>query len=157
MIAASDPDMLIAELALGGLLIVFCWRVIVWVRDAPNTPDPWDAELNKELSAPEIEQACHHCSTPQKNDAWFCPHCGSAVGPYNNMMPYVWIFSQGEVFRNGAQGSVRRNPVTIIGYLIYSSFNYAFLAPIYWIGLFRNMARLENESSDQPPSGNQLP
>ena len=56
MIAASNSDLLIAKLAVGGIAAVFFWRLIVWVRDAPVTPDPWDAATEEKLSAPEIEQ-----------------------------------------------------------------------------------------------------
>jgi len=116
--ATGNPDLLIATLALGGLLCVFIWRVIVWVREAPVTPDPWDTETNDKLSDPEIEQACHHCSTPQKCDAWFCPHCGNAVGPYNNLMPFIYIFSEGEVYRNVVNQRFRNRPLVAIGVIL---------------------------------------
>ena len=148
--AAGHAELLIANLAFGGILAVL---LIAWVRSAPLTPDPWDAETDKKLSEPEIEQTCTYCSTPQKNDAWFCPHCGSAVGPYNNMMPYLWIFSQGEVLRNGADGKVRLGPVTVIGYLLYAFQSYVFLAPVYLFRLFKNLARLEEEKTEEPPPG----
>jgi len=118
MIAASDPNMLIAKLAAGGLLIGLFWRLLVWVREAPTKPDPWDVETDKKLSAEETPQACDHCSTPLSPVAWFCPHCGSAVGPYNNLMPYVMIFSEGEVFRNGVSQRFRNRPLIVIGFIL---------------------------------------
>ena len=148
--AASDPELLIANLAMSGILAVLSLRLIAWVRDAPTTPDPWDAETDKKLSQLETEQTCAHCSTPQKDDAWFCPHCGNAVGPYNNMMPYLWIFSQGEVFRNGADGKVRQGPVTFIGYLLSAFACYTFLAPVYLFRYFKNLDRGENSEEPQP-------
>ena len=148
MIAASNSDLLIAKLAVGGIAAVFFWRLIVWVRDAPVTPDPWDAATEEKLSAPEIEQTCHHCSTPQKSDAWFCPHCGSAVGPYNNLMPFVCVFSMGEVLRNGVASKTRSNPLIIVGYVIYSLGNYLTFAPLYWVLFFTNLRASQKEKID---------
>jgi len=153
--AASAADLLIAKLAVGGLLVVLFWRFLVWVRDAPIKPDPWDAETAKKLSDPDTSQACHHCSTPLTTTAWFCPHCGSAVGPYNNMMPYVMIFSEGEVYRNGLDQRFRNRSLVGAGYLllvtavllkIISSFNSLLgillgvvVALIYSIRIFKNL------------------
>ena len=38
MIATSDPNMIIAGFAVGGLVIAAFWRFIVWIRDAPVRP-----------------------------------------------------------------------------------------------------------------------
>ncbi|HSY18431.1 MAG TPA: hypothetical protein VK815_08860 [Candidatus Acidoferrales bacterium] len=149
MIATSDPDMLIAWLAIGGLVAVFCWRFLVWIREAPVTPDPWDAETEKKMSEPETPQACHRCSTPLTATAWFCPHCGSAVGPYNNMMPYVQIFSEGEVFRNGMNQRFRNRPLIVTGYVLITLGMAPILAPLYLILLFRNLGSPEGEKTDQ--------
>lgn len=148
MIPASHSEMLIANLAIGGLAIGFSLKLIAWVRDAPVTPDPWDAVTEKKLSAPEMEQTCHHCSTPQKSDAWFCPHCGNAVGPYNNLMPFVCVFSMGEVLRNGVTNKTRSNPLIIIGYVIYSLGNYLLFAPLYWLLFFTNLRASQKEKAD---------
>lgn len=148
MIPASHSEMLIANLAIGGLAIGFSLKLIAWVRDAPTTPDPWDAATGEKLSAPETEQACHHCSAPQKPDAWFCPHCGIAVGPYNNLMPFVYAFSIGEVLRNGVSARMRKNPLVIIGYMIFSLGNYFIIAPLYWILFFVNLRAPQKEKAD---------
>jgi hypothetical protein len=118
MSAASDPNLLIGQFAAGGLLLAAFWRLIVWVRDAPVTPDPWDAAVAEKLAEPETPEACPHCSTPQSPSAWFCPHCGRAVGPYNNLMPYVQVFSEGEVFRNGVTAQFRNRTLVITGFLL---------------------------------------
>jgi ribosomal protein L40E len=157
MLAASDPNLLIGGFAVGGLAIVGLWRLIAWVRDAPVTPDPWDAEVDQKMSEPDAVEVCHRCFTEQPPGAWFCARCGSAVGPYNNLMPYVVVFSQGEVFRNGVDGRVRPKLLTILGYLFFSLFNYAFLAPIYWIFLFKRLLRdrveklAESNTAGEPP------
>jgi hypothetical protein len=159
MIAASDPNMLIAKLAIGGLMVGLFWRFIVWVRESPTKPDPWDAETEKKLSDEETPQPCHHCSTPLSSVAWFCPHCGSAVGPYNNMMPYVMIFSEGEVYRNGVNQRFRNRPLIVTGYLLITILFFPavspFFAPIYIIVLLCYGVRLfKNLLGSQKTDGN---
>lgn len=139
MIAIADPNHLVAGFAIGGLVLAGLWRLIAWVRDAPLTPDPWDAETDQKLSEPEAVQVCHHCFTPQPDTAWFCEHCGSAVGRYNNWMPFVYIFSTGEVFRNGVTNRMRASPLIVIGYLLCALGNYLLFAPIYLFFLFKNL------------------
>jgi len=145
MIAASDPNMIIAGFAVGGLVLAVFWRFVVWIRDAPATPDPWDAEVEQQLSESEAVEVCPHCFTEQPPTAWFCAHCGSAVGPYNNLMPYVQIFSEGEVFRNGASGRFRNRPVILIGYFLVVLGTFPFLAPIYLLSLLLNSKRTSGE------------
>ena len=141
MLGELDPNSLVGGLAVVGLMLAGFWQLIVWVRDSPVKPDPWDAGVEQQLEV--AEETCPHCSTPQSSTAWFCHHCGRAVGPYNNLMPYICVFSQGEVFRNGATDRLRANPFTIAGYLIYSLCNYFIAAPIYWFFFFKNLKRLK--------------
>ena len=148
MLAASDPNMIIAGLAAGGLALAGLWRFVVWVREAPTTPDPWDAEVEQKLSDPDATEVCPHCFTEQPPNAWFCKGCGRAVGPYNNLMPYVQIFSEGEVFRNGTSGQLRRSPLILIGYFLITLGMFSFLAPIYWFSLLSNWKR----PADEPKS-----
>ena len=143
MLAASNPDLFVAQIAICGLVLAGFWRLIVWVRNAPIRPDPWDSEYARKMEDPSTPQTCHHCSTPQPPGAWFCEHCGSAVGDYNNWMPFICNFSQGEVLRNGMTDKFRVSPLTIIGYLFYSLGNYFVFAPIYWIFFFKNLKRLK--------------
>jgi hypothetical protein len=157
MFAASDPDMIVAQIAIGGLVLAGLWRLVVWVRDAPTRPDPWDAATERKLSEPEAVEVCHHCFTPQPTTAWFCEHCGSAVGPYNNLMPYIQVFSEGEVFRNGVNDKVRADPLTIIGYLFYSLANYAFFAPLYWIFFFKHLQQLKEKELGEPETAIEPP
>ena len=145
MLAASNPNLIIGDFAMGGLALAALWKLVIWIRDAPVRPDPWDAEIEQKLSEPEAQEVCPHCFTEQPSTAWFCAHCGSAVGPYNNMMPYVHVFSEGEVFRNGTGGRLRKSPLIIIGYVLISLGTYWFLAPIYWFSLFLNWNRSAGE------------
>ncbi len=163
----NDPNLLIAGVAIAGLVLIAFWRVIVWVREAPLKPDPWDAEVEQQLQEPATPEACPHCSTPQSPGAWFCPHCGRAVGPYNNLMPYVLVFSEGEVLRNGTQDRLRKSPVILIGYLLIS-FNFLVAATAltqtsvifslvilgslltFWYSLLKNFTRSASGKPDAP-------
>ncbi|HXR05307.1 MAG TPA: zinc ribbon domain-containing protein [Verrucomicrobiae bacterium] len=150
MIAASDPYQIIGGLGIAFLLLAGLWRLIAWVREAPVKPDPWDAEVEQKLSDPETAEVCPHCSTPQPPTAWFCRHCGKAVGPYNNLMPFVNVFSEGEVLRNGTSGRFRNRPLILAGYLLISLGINPFIAPIYLFFLLSNRNRppAERESTE---------
>jgi len=116
MFVVNDQYQIVVGLGLASLAVAAFWRLIVWVRDAPVKPDPWGEAVQKQLEeAPEI---CPHCSTPQLSSAWFCPRCGCAVGPYNNLMPFVNIFSEGEVLRNCTSGNIRMRPLITIGFIL---------------------------------------
>ena len=115
---AIDPNLLIGRLGIVALLAVGFWRLIDWVRNAPVKPDPWDEKTDQQLE--EAQESCPHCSTPQPENAWFCEHCGRAVGPYNNLMPYLQIFSEGEVLRNGTSNRMRKSPLIPVGYFLIS-------------------------------------
>ena len=151
MILANDPYQAVAMLGMAFLLLAGLWGLIAWVREAPLKPDPWDAEVEQKLSEPEITEVCPHCSTPQPPTAWFCRHCGKAVGPYNNLMPFVNVFSEGEVLRNGTSGRFRNRPLILIGYLLISLGINPLIAPIYWFFLLSNRNRPpeEQEATDE--------
>jgi hypothetical protein len=85
---------------------------------------PWSDELNEEVRGKTSAFLCHRCFTPQEHPGWFCPECGAATGPYNNMLPFVYIFSVGEVFRNGV--ACKKKPAAFVtaGYLFLSIFEY---------------------------------
>ena len=152
MLVGNNPDMVVGAFGAGALAVAAFWRLIVWVRDAPATPDPWDAEVEQKLHEPEAQEVCHHCFEPQPSNAWFCARCGSAVGPYNNWMPYVQIFSEGEVLRNGTSGRFRNRPLILAGYLLISLGMFPLFAPIYLISLLLNLKRPVNgqEPAEEP-------
>ena len=151
MFGSSDPYQVIGGFGLAFLFIAGLWRLIVWVREAPVRPDPWDAEVEQKLSEPETAEVCPHCSTPQPLTAWFCQNCGKAVGPYNNLMPFVNVFSEGEVLRNGTSGRFRNRPLVLIGYILITLGINPFFAPIYWFFLLTNLKRppREPESTEE--------
>ena len=172
MLATSDPNLLIGSLAIGGLVLAALWKVVAWVRDAPVRPEPWDVEVEHQLQT--AQEICPHCSTPQPPTAWFCEHCGRAVGPYNNLMPYVNVFSEGEVLRNGTHDHLRKSPLIVLGYFLISfnffvtaviNFHRAFIAGmlmmaglvLFWRAIFRNFHRPDEESKIRQPETLELP
>lgn len=166
MFAATNPNYIVGGYAATGLALYFFWRLIVWVRDSPARPDPWETDVAQKLDDPETPETCPHCSTPQPPTAWFCEHCGRAVGPYNNLMPYLQVFSEGEVLRNGTNDRMRKSPLIVIGYFLVS-FNFLVLAISvvhsslvlslvillsllsFWIALYRNLYRRDTGLTDR--------
>lgn len=163
----SDPDLVIGGYGVLGLVACVFWWLIVRVRNAPVTPDPWGDEIEKQLA--DAPETCPHCSTPQPPTAWFCEHCGRAVGPYNNLMPYVYVFSQGEVFRSGTSERVRNRPLVVIGYALLFLGNFLsgavfvagsspvfgvallFFFFLFWSALIRNFTRPASAQSETRP------
>ncbi|MSU57662.1 MAG: hypothetical protein EXS35_05690 [Pedosphaera sp.] len=131
------------------------WRILDWIKRSPTHPDPWDSETGQAVQEDDAVPVCHRCLTPVPPGHWFCETCGCAVGPYNNYMPYLQIFSEGEVLRNGTQAKLRFNALIVAGYVL-CSLNFLILAPVYWFFLFRNLRRskLENSGATSPPVGN---
>jgi hypothetical protein len=145
MLGTSDPYQVVGGFGMMFLFLAGLWQLIVWVREAPITPDPWDAEVGQKLSEPDAVEVCPHCLAQQPPTAWFCTHCGKAVGPYNNLMPFLNVFSEGEVFRNGTTDRFRNRPLIVIGYMLLSLAAYSFFAPIFWFFLLSNLKRPPNE------------
>ena len=123
-----------------GILLVSI-RLWTWLREGTPKPDPWDSEVAHAMEEENAEPLCYHCLAPLKETRWFCPECGSAVGPYNNYDPYLRVFSQGQLLRTGVLDPVRRSPLIIIGYIILPLAFFAIFAPVYWYFLFRNLNR----------------
>ena len=132
--------------AVAGIASYAGYRLLQWVGSAPVTPNPWDDEVEKQLHEPEATPLCHKCFTPQPRNQWFCEHCGSAVGEFNNTMPYVYLFSEGEVLRHGISGNVSQRPLIIVGYLLFSLSCYSIFAPVYWYLFFQNLRRTKVEN-----------
>jgi len=134
--------MMLVAMVVGGVAI---YRLVRWVGAAPTTPVPWSAELETSLQEPDAVPVCHHCFTPCPPRGWFCENCGGAVGAYNNLMPYVNVFSIGEVFRNGVTEKLRINALMVGGYMLLS-YHYLVFAPIYWFFLFKNLKRVREQA-----------
>ena len=138
---APDKDHILAALIILGICGLALYRFVRWVMEAPRTVDPWGKETEDALNQEESVPLCHHCLTPQEHSGWFCPECGATVGPYCNYMPYIYIFSQGEVLRAGVTERIRHNKLIIIGFVLFSLGMFAIAAPIYWFFLFRNLRK----------------
>lgn len=148
-----EPETVVGVLAIVVICAVALYRLFVWFRDAPISPDPWSQEITQSLDEPDAVQVCHRCFTPQPPGQWFCEHCGCAVGDYNNLMPYVHVFSEGEVFRNGVTDRLRVNALTVIGYVALSLWCYIVFAPFYWYFLFKNLRRIKHGEIDNAAAG----
>jgi hypothetical protein len=132
------------------VVVVVGIRLFFWfTAPTPPTSDPWGPDIEQTLRDPDLPMICHRCLTPHPSTGWFCPTCGASVGPYNNYMPFIYIFSQGEVLRAGVTDHIRRSPLTVMGYLLYSLGLYSIFAPFYWYFLFRNLNRHRPETDDE--------
>ena len=151
MHGTNQADAVIGVLAIAAMALLALWRIIVWIKSCPLQPDPWDAETGQAVQLEDAVQVCHRCLTPVPPCQWFCETCGCAVGPYNNYMPYLRVFSEGEVFRNGTHDKLRFNALIVIGYLL-CSINFFIFAPVYWYFLFQNLQRSRAEDSQEPSS-----
>ena len=81
---------------------------------------------------------------------WFCPVCGAAVGPYNNILPFIRIFSIGEALRSGVGPEAHFTPFRTVAYVAIGLTQYGVFAPLYYIRLFLNHRRLCKEQHEKP-------
>ena len=139
----------IEVLVILGIGAAALYRLWIWLREAPCTPDPWGPEVGGALEDPESLPLCPHCLTPQEHIGWFCPECGSTVGQYSNCLPAVYIFSIGEAFRRGITERIRCNLLLITGYVLVTLSYFSLLAPIAWIFLFNNFHRTSGQERSQ--------
>lgn len=152
-----DPraEQSIVVLALTAVAAAAAYRSILWIAHAPRTPDPWEPAVDDATNSAEATPLCHHCLTPQEHNGWFCPECGATFGAYVNYMPFVCIFSQGEILRAGVNERFRRSSVIKLGFILYAVAEYAVLAPVYLYLLFRNLRHSETrpeQLESQSPS-----
>jgi hypothetical protein len=143
----------LAALVFLGILGVVIYRVILWLREATPTADPWGEEINQALKQDDALPLCPHCLTPQQHNGWFCPECGATVGQYCNYLPYVYLFSEGEVLRAGVTERIRRTPLIVIGYVLLPLSIFVIAAPVYWYFLFKNLQRRDDAEAEASPAG----
>lgn len=108
--------------------------------------DPWPDELTEALQSPEAVPVCRNCLVPQTHTGWFCPECGTSVGPYNNLMPFIYIYSIGEAVRSGVGPETRFTPFRTVGYILLGLVEYNFFCPLYFFRLYRNFKRLKSNA-----------
>lgn len=100
------------------LASIAVWRCIVWVRDAPVPEEPWGQEIDRQLQDDTAQPVCPRCLEPfADTDSW-CPHCHITLNPWVNLDPYLFMFSVGELLRNGVSERFRIRPLIVIGYFI---------------------------------------
>jgi hypothetical protein len=112
---------------------------LIWkIREVASdvSPDPWSREVDLAVRAKDAIPVCMDCLYPQEERLWFCPHCGFPAGECNNVMPYLQIFSLGELLRRGVVGSPEKGLTLKLGFVLYS-FEYGLFAPIYWFWMER--------------------
>ena len=148
---APSAEQTVAVLAILGICGMAIYRFVLWVREAPRTPDPWGKETEEAINREDAVPVCHHCLTAQQHNGWFCPECGATFGPYCNYLPFIYIFSEGEVLRAGTTGRYHRSPLMIIGFVLFSLSMFAIAAPIYWYFLFKNLRLGEDKPPEAPP------
>jgi hypothetical protein len=142
--------MTIEGLVIVGGLVAVIYGFFRWLGNTRQLPpEPWGAEIEHLVQDPETPALCHHCLTPHAHDARFCPECGAAVGLYNNYLPFVNVFSEGEVLRAGVTNRMKPSLLIILGYLCYSSIRYLIFAPIYWYFFFGNLRRHQAETGPE--------
>ncbi len=112
-----------------------------------ETPLPWSQAEDAAARASDAIPVCHRCFTPYALPVWFCSCCGSAVGPYNNIMPFVRIFSLGEALRSGVGPSAHFTPFRTLAYVSIGFVEYQIFAPLYFYRLYRNYRKLSHAAS----------
>jgi hypothetical protein len=100
------------------LLALAAFRLVRWLRREASSPDPWGKEVDEALRREDTLPLCPHCLAPQERETWFCEECGSSIGAYNNLNPYLYAFSLGDLFRNGATGWARPRPLVVLGFVL---------------------------------------
>lgn len=147
----SNKEIELVVLVVLGIAVVGIFRAFKWLTTGPRTPDPWDATVEDAVEREDAVPLCSHCLTPQQHNGWFCPECGATVGPYCNYLPLVYPFSLGECVRAGTAGLVRRNWLTMTGYLLLAFCFLPFLlAAFYLLLFFDNLRRTASQSVAQP-------
>jgi hypothetical protein len=136
---ASEPEKLVAILAVFGLLVFAAWKGVTWLLQLKPAADPWDETVDAEVEKDEALPLCCRCLSPHNSSVDFCPHCGAPVGQYTNWLPYPYLFSIGHVLRTGTSGEFKRTPLTILGFMLFSLAEYMLFVPIYWIVFLRKI------------------
>jgi len=130
-----------------------------WIRkwwESLDVSNPWSEEIDKAARASDAIPICHHCTTPCELPVWFCPACGAAVGPYNNLLPFIRIFSIGEALRSGVGPEAHFTTFRTAAYISIGLVEYGVFSPLYFIRLYRNHLRLQKEQNQKPNNEIQL-
>jgi hypothetical protein len=102
-------------------------------------PSPWGSDVEEAMRSPDARPLCFRCLEPLEGGPAFCPQCGAATGEYTNWSPYLYLFTVGDILRQGTSGRFRVRPLTVAGFLLFSLLEYTVFAPVYWFLLLRNL------------------
>jgi hypothetical protein len=79
------------------------------------------------------------------------------VGACTGLMPPLYLFSIGDVFTTGVEGSYRRSPGMIVSYFLAGLVYVAFLFPIgllalavFWVRLWRHIPARRLPAEEEP-------
>ena len=123
------------------------YRFVERFRRLIPRADPWSDEVQAAVCDESDVPVCHRCLTEQEANTLFCPKCGTAVGEYNNILPWVQVFSEGEVLRNSLFDRLRVNIVTIAGFFVFTialgviTGIGLILMPFMWVMFVKNIGR----------------
>jgi hypothetical protein len=146
-----SAELQVAVTAVLGVVVWLVSRFVVWIRDAPVSPDPWDAATEQRLHESDLRPLCTRCLCPHEELDWFCPTCGRATSPYTNFMPFLQNLSEGDVLRHGTSGEIPLTRICIAGYALCALGEYLVFAPIYWWRLAQNVRRIRRLRADPAP------
>lgn len=120
----------------------------------PCDMNPWPEEIEQSIRDLEALPVCHRCFLPLEEPVWFCPDCGASVGPYNNWIPNLAMYTVGEVLRTGVGPNARFTKLTVPGYVATACSANFLIAPFYFLRFFINWIRLDGaEERDSPDTG----
>jgi hypothetical protein len=151
----SQRDATVVAVALLIVLTFAIHRLIQHCRQLVPKPDPWDTEVEASLDSQDATPVCHRCFTEHEANTLFCPKCGTAVGDYNNVLPWINVFSEGEVLRNSLFDRLRVNMLTVIGFFLFSIAFAAITAvgivllPVLWVMFAKNVGRSRVAESEE--------
>jgi hypothetical protein len=156
----SRSDATAALLGLMVLLSAGIWLLLRWIVAGPTSPEPWNEEVAAELLREDCPQICHRCFTPHEPSSHFCSHCGAMVGAHTCLIPPLYLYSIGDVFRAGAEGAYRRSACSTLT-CFFAAFTYLYWVPfplgcvaviVYWKNVFKNVPAKRSLAEDEGPS-----
>ena len=123
-------------------------RVWYFVNN-PLHNDPWTPEDDAAARHPAASKLCLRClqPNPPAPQVWFCPNCGAATGDCVNAMPFLYVFSIGELARRGVMGKPEKGFFKKLFFVLFPIVQHVPFAPLiliypfvvlaYWFWMYR--------------------